>query len=56
LTAPSFMFGKPNRIQRPRKRSYATSAKKQTEIKMLNYRATTTWMLINYYRQLITNP
>jgi len=27
LTAPSFMFGKPNRIQRPRKRRYATSAK-----------------------------
>jgi len=27
LTAPSFMFDKPNRIQRPRKRSYATSAK-----------------------------
>jgi len=27
LTAPSFTFGKPNRIQRPRKRRYATSAK-----------------------------
>jgi len=26
FTAPSFMFGKPNRIQRPWKRSYATTA------------------------------